>query len=138
MNKIAKRGVLALLGAAVLAGTQTGAAYANQYDRTVTSYPAGSRVDWKADGEHLLIKDTKEDDHSAVALFRWYDAGEQRFHNYTYFNRDGVDSVRDVNLDLGEGNTVNIKACIGDWAGSLEASAHSIRNCTNDWVVTLS
>ncbi|WP_030929554.1 hypothetical protein [Streptomyces sp. NRRL S-646] len=137
MKKIVKRGALALIGAAVLAGTQAGAAYANQYDRTAYSYPSGSRVDWKADGEHLLIKDTEKDGHSAVALFRWYDGGEQRFHTYTYFNRDGVDSVRDVNLDLYEGTTVNVKACIGDWAGSLEASADSIRNCTNDWVVTL-
>lgn len=138
MKKITQRGFLALLGATVLVSTQAGAAYANEYDRTVTSYPAGSRAEWKADGEHLLLKDTVEDGHSAVALFRWWDQAEGRYHSYTYFNRSGVNSVRDINMDLGEGHTVNIKACIGDWAGSLAASADSIRNCTRDWEVTLS
>ncbi|MFI7408949.1 hypothetical protein ACIBU0_09810 [Streptomyces sp. NPDC049627] len=136
MNKIAQRGLMALLGAAVLAGTQGGLAYASQYDRTAESFPAGSRVDWKEDGDHLLIKDTEKDGHSAVALFRWWDASEDRYHWFTYFNRDGVNSVRDVNMDLYEGTTINFKACIGDWAGSLEASRDSIRNCS-DWEVTL-
>ncbi|MCD7438893.1 hypothetical protein K4B79_11735 [Streptomyces lincolnensis] len=138
MHKIAKRGVFAVLGTAVLVSTQAGVAYANQYDRVVETVPAGSRVTWKADGEHLLIKDTVKDGHSAVALFRWWDQSEGRFHSYTYFNRDGVDSVRDVNLDLGEGHTVNIKACVGDWKGSLEASLPTLTHCNWDWEVTMS
>jgi hypothetical protein len=32
--------------------------------------------------------------------------------------------------------TINFRACVGDWAGSLEASTGSIRNCSS-WEVTL-
>ncbi|MET8249592.1 hypothetical protein ABZV31_37660 [Streptomyces sp. NPDC005202] len=37
---------------------------------------------------------------------------------YYYWNRNGVDTTRTVDLDVKEGTPLNIKACLGDWSGT--------------------
>ncbi|MEV7239937.1 hypothetical protein ACWDXT_20975 [Streptomyces sp. NPDC003236] len=136
MRTTIRRGLATLLGVAALATAQAGVASANDLDKSTESFPEGSRVTWHADGEHLLVKDTVADGHSAVAIFRWWDQSEDRYHTFTYFNRDGEGTTRDVNMDLYEHTTVNFRACVGDWKGSLENSSDTIRNCSS-WEVSM-
>ncbi|WP_328670252.1 hypothetical protein [Streptomyces sp. NBC_00328] len=101
--------VLPIAAALTLVGT---AAYAFDWssigwDEGATS--SGSRTFFENDGEHLYILDNNKDGHSAVSEINY---GSRHL---TYWNHSGVDTTRDVNLDIAEGVHVDYNACYGEY-----------------------
>lgn len=76
----------------------------------------GGQVHFEDQGEHLYIKDLSKDGHSAIAIIEYPGGGREY-----WWNRNGVNTTRDVNLDIKEGAAVYIRACLGDWSGSPTA-----------------
>ncbi|NUP20610.1 MAG: hypothetical protein HOZ81_31910 [Streptomyces sp.] len=71
----------------------------------------GARAYFQPDGEHLYIQDTLKDGHSAVSEI------EYGSRHLTYWNPNGLDSTRDVNLDIAELTAVRYNACYGEYDG---------------------
>jgi hypothetical protein len=71
----------------------------------------GSRSYFQPDGEHLYILDNNSDGHSAVSEI------EYGTRHLTYWNPNGANTTRDVNMDLGEGTHVRYNACYGEYGG---------------------
>ncbi|MFF0163112.1 hypothetical protein ACFYRY_37105 [Streptomyces sp. NPDC005263] len=71
----------------------------------------GSRTFFEDDGEHLYILDNNKDGHSAVSEI------EYGSRHLTYWNAGGVNTTRDVNLDIAEGTYVSYNACYGEYDG---------------------
>lgn len=110
------------LGAAVLLALASGTSAQASQDVTQYAYADnnaapkdmyGGRVQFKADGEHVLIRDISVDGHSVVAVVT-YPGGETQY----WWNHNGYDTTRDVNLDIPENYPVHIRACLGEWSGT--------------------
>ncbi|NEB82335.1 hypothetical protein G3I40_45075 [Streptomyces sp. SID14478] len=71
----------------------------------------GSRTYFAPYGEHFYILDNNSDGHSAVGEVEYGD------RHLTYWNPDGVNSTRAVNLTIAEGTYVRYDACYGEYKG---------------------
>ncbi|CAM5613650.1 hypothetical protein [Streptomyces purpurascens] len=108
MRSIARIAVIGATAAIVAAGTST-SAFAE--DATIHSVGLDARSKFVANGDHLYITDMRKDGHSAIGII-------ERGAQYYYWNRDGVDTTRHVNLDLEENRAIALGAVIGDWSGT--------------------
>jgi len=133
--------VMTTAGALLLALSMTTSASAGS---TITAYAEpdyaetpnaahGGKATFKPDGEHLLITDLAKDGHSTIGLISI--GCDTAACNYYYWNRDGVDTTRDVNLDLAEGTHIGLKACIGDWSGTPTGGIR-FGTCADLWETT--
>ncbi|GAA4295464.1 hypothetical protein GCM10023086_08430 [Streptomyces venetus] len=120
------RSALAGTAATLLALTTGASAHADGTDRTVwasADWNVTPKEEWggkahiQTYGEIFTITDLAKDGHSTIGIISIGGEG----NTYYYWNRDGVDTTRTLNLDIKEGTPVNIKACIGDWSGSPTA-----------------
>lgn len=135
------RAVLTAAGAAVIAlsGTSPASAagditvYAASDDRVDPHATHGGKATFKPYGEHLLITDQSSDGHSAIGLISI--GCDSPSCNYYYWNRDGLGSTRDVNLDLAEGTHIGLKACLGEWSGTATGGLMG-GTCTSTWKET--
>ncbi|MEV2211120.1 hypothetical protein AB0H86_06430 [Streptomyces sp. NPDC050997] len=64
-------------------------------------------------GEHLIIKDRDADGHSVVA-----ELTVDGYGTYYYWNSEGNDTTRDVNLSFAEDHHVTLRCLLGDWQGT--------------------
>ncbi|MER7173489.1 hypothetical protein [Streptomyces mesophilus] len=93
----------------------------------------GGKATFKAYGEHLLVTDLEKDGHSTIGLISI--GCDSPSCNYYYWNRDGQGTTRDVDLSLGEGTHIGLKACIGDWKGSATGGIMWDK-CSSTWKET--
>ncbi|WP_328342983.1 hypothetical protein OG873_27750 [Streptomyces violaceus] len=108
MRSIARIAVIGAAAAIVAAATST-SAFAE--DATIHSHGLDARAKFVAYGDHLYITDLRKDGHSAIGII-------ERGAQYYYWNRDGVNTTRHVNLDLEENRAIALGAVIGDWSGT--------------------
>ena len=140
MRRIAQA-VMTTAGALLLALSVTTSASASS---TITAYAApdtsetpnaahGGKATFQPDGEHLYVTDLAKDGHSAIGLISI--GCDTSACDYYYWNRNGVDTTRDVNLDLPEGTHIGLKACIGDWSGTPTGGIR-FGSCSSLWEET--
>lgn len=107
----ARRALVTLFGALALTVGFAGVAAASADGGTVTNPTGGAQTWFKAYGEHLWVKDSKADGHSAVGLFY-----VPAVSSYVYGNwvTGGNGTTVDYNYDLPENKDVYYKSCVGE------------------------
>ncbi|WP_405815847.1 hypothetical protein OG241_15005 [Streptomyces sp. NBC_01390] len=118
-----KRFALALAGAAVLTLGGAGIASAGTDGGAVYNPTGGSQVWFKSYGDHIWVKDTDADGHSAVGWsYVPYDGV-----NTTNWVTSGNGDSGDFNYDFTENAYVYYKACVG------ESGTGDYFSCNSSW-----
>ncbi|MGC9536225.1 hypothetical protein [Streptomyces sp. UG1] len=122
--RLVARSALAGTAALLLALASGTSAHADGTDRTAYA-PAdydvtpkeywGGKAHIKTHGEIFTITDLVKDGHSTIGIISIGGEGNE----YYYWNRNGVGTTRTVNLSVKEGTPLSIKACLGDWKGTV-------------------
>ncbi|MGR8007622.1 hypothetical protein [Streptomyces hypolithicus] len=108
------RPLFAVLAATGIAFTTGTSAHASGPDITDYNVGQSGKSVFKTYGDHLYISDLRKDGHSVVTIL-------EQGTRYYYWNRDGVDTTRHVDLDLPEGVAMTVRTCLADWQGSPTA-----------------
>ncbi|MGC9541046.1 hypothetical protein [Streptomyces sp. UG1] len=98
--------------AAVAAGLAVTTTSAHASDMDSWSLELRAHAHFEDYGEIVTIEDTAKDGRSAVVQVR-YSGTEYK----TYWNPNGVNSVRTINLSIPEMDEVWIRACSGEYSG---------------------
>lgn len=80
--------------------------------------------------ETLRIIDRNSDGHSAVVLVR---LDSTSTNSIQYWNYHGVGTEADAKMDMAEGRVLYMKACEGEWHGSVGASHVLTSTCDPTW-----